>query len=300
MYNIPAEYDYINYYNAQMDPSTVHIKNTAVNRYFVKYLLQKAISVFEWQLPPLWAKNYFLYSLYCFGFVAVVETDKFGVIPQACGLRGYDIFYQPTNAIITNPLLSGILEPRIGKECELIRLQPTYSGIMDIVSYYANLMAVATEALGTNLMNTKLSYVFGAENKAQAESFKKMYDEISSGEPAVFIDKQLFTDEGQPNWYSFSQNIKENYIGDELLTALRKIEAMYDTDIGIPNANTDKKERLISDEVNANNYETMAKCSLWLEQLKEDIEKVKDMFGIELSVDWRKEVTDNALDPGII
>ena len=75
---------------------------------------------------------------------------------------------------------------------------------------------------------------------------------------------------------------------------------MYDTDIGIPNANTDKKERLISDEVNANNYETMAKCSLWLEQLKEDIEKVKDMFGIELSVDWRKEVTDNALDPGII
>ena len=89
MYNIPAEYDYINYYNAQMDPSTVNIKNTAVNRYFVKYLIQKAISVFEWKLPPLWAKNYFLYSLYCFGFVAVVETDKLGVIPQACGLRGY-------------------------------------------------------------------------------------------------------------------------------------------------------------------------------------------------------------------
>ena len=62
---------------------------------------------------------------------------------------------------------------------------------------------------------------------------------------------------------------------------------MFDTDIGIPNANTDKRERLISDEVNANNVETYSKCALWLEQLQESAAQAREMFGIDLSVDWR-------------
>ena len=159
-------------------------------------------------------------------------------------------------------------------------------------TYYANLMALVTEALGVNLLNTKLSYVFGAENKAQAESFKKLFDDIASGKPAVVIDNKLFDSDGKPRWFTFSQNLKESYLGDELLLALRKIETMFDNDIGIPNANTDKKERLITDEVNANNFETMSKCELWLDNLKEDIAKVNKMFGLDISVDWRKSLQE--------
>lgn len=288
----PYLYEYRNNYNGSMDPSTVHVNNTGLNRYFQKYLLEKAISVFSWKLPETWAKNYFLYVLYCWGFAAVVDTNKYGPIVQACSLRGQNIYFQPTHAIISNPLLRGILEPQIGVQCELIKLQPNYSGIFDIVSYYANLMALVTEALGVNLLNTKLSYVFGAENKAQAESFKKLFDDIASGKPAVVIDNKLFDSDGKPRWFTFSQNLKESYLGDELLLALRKIETMFDNDIGIPNANTDKKERLITDEVNANNFETMSKCELWLDNLKEDIAKVNKMFGLDISVDWRKSLQE--------
>ena len=62
---------------------------------------------------------------------------------------------------------------------------------------------------------------------------------------------------------------------------------MFDTEIGIPNANTDKRERLITDEVNANNVETYSKCSMWLENLQEACQKVNRMFGLSISVDWR-------------
>lgn len=288
----PFLYDYVNAYNGSIDPSTVHIKNTGLNRYFQKYLMQKAISVFKWSLPESWAENYFLYVLYCWGYIAVFETDKYGVIPQGCGLRGYNVFYQPTHAVITNPLLKGIREPQIGNQCSIIKLQPTYSGIMDIVDYYANLMALATEALGVNLLNSKLSYVFAAENKAQAESFKDMFDKIASGEPAVFTDKKLFKDDGTPNWFTFSQNIRESFIADDLLSELRKIDAMFSTEIGIPNANTDKKERLITDEVNANNFETRSKCELWLDTLRKGIKETNDMFGLNISVDWREDLQE--------
>lgn len=284
----PYYYNYINAETSQVTPSTVHVKDSGLCRYFTKYLLQKAMSVFEWDLPETWNKDYFLYVLYCWGYVAVVNTDKFGVIPQGCGLKGYDVFYAPTHAVIANPLLSGILEPRIGTQCELLKLQPDFSGILDLVGHYAEQMALASQSVSVNLLNSKLSYVFTAKTKALAESLKKMYDQIASGEPAVVIDSRLKNAaDGEETWKAFEQNVGGNYIVTNLLADLRKIEAMFDTEIGIPNANTDKRERLIQDEVNANNIETYSKCAMWLENLQDACKRVNDMFGLSIAVRWR-------------
>lgn len=68
---------------------------------------------------------------------------------------------------------------------------------------------------------------------------------------------------------------------------MRKIEQMFATDIGIPNANTDKKERMIVDEVNSNNFETQSRCDMWLMSMQKEFEKANKMFGLNLSVDWR-------------
>ena len=285
----PYYYNYINAETSQVTPSTVHVKDSGLCRYFTKYLLQKAMSVFEWDLPETWNKDYFLYVLYCWGYVAVINTDKFGVIPQGCGLKGYDVFYAPTHAVIANPLLSGILEPRIGTQCELLKLQPDFSGILDLVGHYAEQMALASQSVSVNLLNSKLSYVFTAKTKALAESLKKMYDQIASGEPAVVIDSRLKNSaDGEETWKAFEQNVGGNYIVTDLLADLRKIEAMFDTEIGIPNANTDKRERLIQDEVNSNNIETYSKCAMWLENLQDACKRVNDMFGLSISVRWRE------------
>lgn len=285
---IPAAYDYINAQNAIVTPSTVHVQDTGLARFFKRYLLQKAISVFKWKMPETWASNYFLYCLYCWGFVSVINTNKYGVIPQSCGLRGYDVMYQPTNAIITNPLLNGILEPRIGKECTVIRLQPDYGGIYDIVSFYGDMMALCARSAGVNLLNSQLSYVFTSDNKTAAESFKKLYDNIASGEPATVIDTKLVNSDGSMAWQLFEQNVGQNYIAGQILDDMRKWEMKFDTDIGIPNANTEKKERMIVDEVNSNNIEVKSKCDLWLDELKKTCKATEKMFGIKLSVDWRK------------
>jgi hypothetical protein len=286
-YGVPVTYEYTNAANAVVSPSTVHIHDTGLARFFRRYLLQKAMSVFVWKMPETWSRDYFLYVLYCWGFISVLNTDKFGVIPQACGLQGYDIFYRPTTAVITNPLLTGMKSLRIDKQCTLFKLQPDYGGIMDIVNYYADMMALCAETAGVNLLNSKLSYVFTADNKAGAESFKKMYDKIASGEPAVVQDKNLLKQDGSPAWQAFEQNVGQNYIVGDILTDMKKFENMFNTDIGIPNANTDKRERLITDEVQANNTETSSKCALWLEELQKVCVKTRAMFGIEISVEWR-------------
>lgn len=294
----PFDYQTLNYYNAQRSPSTVHVKNTRLRRYFRKYLFQKAISVFKWNIPEEWDKDYFLYTLYGLGYIAVIDTDQYGVICQGGALGGYNLYYRPSYIIITNPLIRKSITANLDNDCALIKLQPDYSSIMDIVGYYADLMALASESTGINLLNVKSGTVFGAQNKAQAESYKKMYDTLSDGDPAVVIDKTMLDDQGQPTWFPFTQHLKESYVVTDLLSDMRKIEAMFDTDIGIPNANTDKRERLITDEVNANNVETATRCELWLESIRKGIDKANSKYNLALSVDWRVKPVINPIGEG--
>lgn len=286
----PRYYSEINTYNASISPSTVHVKNTALARFFKRYLLQEAMSVFEWDMPETWDRAYFLYVLYVIGFIGIINTDKFGVIPQHGGLGGYNVFYAPQYMVISNPLFDNSYRPIIDKDCVCLKLEPDYLGLYDIVDYYGDMMALTAETAGVNILNSKLSYVFAADNKASAETYKKLYDELAAGNPAAVIDKQLLDEDGALKVNLFQQNVGQNFIADRLLAVLRDIRCMFLTDIGIPNANTQKRERLITDEVNANNGETRSKCVLWLAELKKGCKKARDMFGIQLSVDWRQDL----------
>ena len=286
--NLPVNYEFINQYNAMRSPSTVHCRNTALVEYYTRYLFQKVISVFEFEgLPQEWADNYFKYVLFGYGVIAVIYTDKYGVICQDCGLSGFDVFYQPTRCIIANPHLPGLKEFKIHENCEIIKLQPDYGSVMDLVTTYADLMALALETTGANLLNSKLSYVFFAENKTAAESFKKLYDRVASGEPMAVIDKNLLMEDGTPAWQIFTQNVGQNYITDRLLNDMKTLEDQFNTVIGVPNANTQKRERMITDEVNANNVDTQCRVNLWLETMNKDIEQVNRMFGTDIKVKYR-------------
>ena len=289
---LPASYDYINFYNASMEPSTVHVKNTGLSNFFSRYLIQKAISAFEWEgIPENWHMNYFLYVLFVFGYISVVETDKYGIIPQHCGLYGYDVMYQPTHATIANPLLQGIRNPRIGKECEIIKLTPDYGGIWDLVSFYADMLALSAETAGVNLVNSKLSFIFFAKNKAAAESFKKMYDQVASGQPATVIDKDLLDENGNLSWQQFNQNLQQNYIAGQILQDMVQWDCRFNTEIGIPNTNIAKLSGVSDREVEANSINTEAKALLWEETLKKGVKAVNRMFGTNISVryKYRKE-----------
>ena len=294
--NPPIYYDYASTIGSVIQNSNIHVTNTGLSRYYQRYFLQRAISVFEWKCPETWAKNYFQYVLYCYGYFAVINTDKFGVIPQQCGLSGYTVQYTPSDVLIANPHFEESITARIDRDCVLIKLQPDYGGILDIITTFADLMALTLESVATNLLNSKLSYVFAADRQAVAQSFKTLYDKVASGEPAVVIDKNLLNDDGTPTWQYFSQNLRENYIAGDLLSDMQKINKMFDSFIGIPNSNTDKKERLITPEVESNTFETKSLASLWLRTLQEECKKASNMFGIELSVDWNSEMKEGDLN----
>lgn len=297
MSKIPASYQFINLYEGSRNPSAIHTRNTALFGYFVKYLFQKLVSVFRFEnLPETWAENYFKYVLMGYGFIAVFDSEKYGIIPQQCTLSDtHTIFYQPSRVIIANPVLN-MLNLKIGEDCELIKLQPDYGSPMDIVSTYADLMAVALETASVNLLNSKASYIFFAQNKAVAETYAEMYDQLSSGKPFTVLDKNMKNEDGSLNWEMFTQNVGQNYITDRVLGDMKTIEDRFNTRIGIPNANTQKRERLISSEVESNDVDTTALVNVWLDTMRESIDRVNNKYGLNIKVSYRY---DNYYDGGV-
>lgn len=296
--SIPTDYDVNNLLANIVTPNTVHCRNNALFGYFRRYLLQEVFAIYKWKLPKNWDPDYFMYCLFGRGYVCVINTEEFGIIPQWGGLGGYNVFYRPAYAIITNPLIKRTIQADIGKDCSIIKLMPDYRSIMDLVDHYADKLALTSETIDIDLCNAMVSTVFGAESKQEAETLKKMFDKIRSGNPAVVVGKKFFKEDGTPNWMPFQANVKNTYIVSDLLADFRKIKEAFLTDIGTPNANTDKRERLISDEVNANNVETRTKVELWYESIQRGIEQTKELFGdMDLSVEYRYDPPEMNKEP---
>lgn len=284
---IPALYDYDTGYNG-CRISTIHARNTALSLFFDRYLLQQLFSVYEFDLPEGWDPDYFRYTLFVMGYTIVFNTDKFGVINNHGCIYGRNVYYRPTMAIVSNPLIRKPLNMEINKDCALIKMAPDYRGAYDVVSTFSDLLAVIIESLGVNVINSKLSYVFAADNKGMAESMKNLYDNVAGGQPATVVGKNLFDADGNPRWLLFDQDVKNHFVGKELLECMQTVKAMFMSYIGINTVSFEKKERLTNQEVNANNEETQAICQVWLESMQESIDNVNDMFDLNIKVRLRK------------
>lgn len=306
MHGAPYYFDQVNQAESQIVPGIMQKSGNALAAYFRRYLAQRLVAIYDFQnVPDTWDMDYLKYTLILFGYAAVINTDAFGIIPQGCGIGGYNVFYRPTRAIVANPLFDKTYDLKIGSECELIRMTPDWRGLADLIGHHADLLALTVSSIITNLYNTKLSYVFSAETKAIAESFKAMMDKITEGNPAVFADKSLFREDGNPNWTAFQQDLASTYIVDKLQEAERTILNQFFSDIGIPNVPFEKGERLTTGESEIYSYANICLADIWLRTLQETTGKVNAMFDLNITVDYNKELKEvlnngngSTVDPG--
>lgn len=265
--------------------------------YYREYLLKKVYAIFEYiNFPEDWDFDYFQSVLFMEGVIGVTDTDA-GVLALRCSYTGINVFDHPTTILFANPVL-GNFQRTIGADGVLIKLQFNYHGILTMINRYATLLAMCDSAISVNLMNSKVAFIAMAENKAQAETMKKMYDEISMGKPAVFV-KSSAINNGDAIFYN---RVKEQYIATDIQDTKRTIVNEFLTEIGINNANIDKRERLNTDEVNANDQEIQANVQHWLDNLTAGFNEVNAMFDMDISVRIReyreRGDQDESTEPG--
>lgn len=290
----PFFYDHINMQNWVEAPSTIHATNTGLSLFFQKYLYQRAMSVYEWKLPEEINPYYFAWVLFTYGYIGVFNLPEFGAVAQWGALRGYDLYYFPKKMLFNNPAFSKYypqgVEKTIDEDVVLFNLTGTFTGIGDIVRFYSDMLSVTWEACGVNMLQCRTTNIFGAQDAKMGEEFKKIIDQVISGEPAVVTNKDLFTEDGKLLVAQF--NTAPDFVAPELLNSVDEVLKKFDAEIGIPTANTKKKERLITGEVNSQKYEAMSRSEMWLENMQKSCKKCKDLLGIDISVDFRYNVFD--------
>ena len=282
---IPLNYDQINALAGSYNPSPVKAYNNKTFAYWERSLFQRACSVVVSELPDDWTgsvKDFLYYCLFRFGYLPIFERPEVGFTFQPAGLSGYDWYYQPTTAIVSNPLLSESLELKIGKDCELLKLTPDFIGVWDIISYYAEKLSTLDNAINMSLINNKFAFILGARNKIAGQALKKMLDKINKGEPAVIYDMKLLndpTDKEEPfQVWERKGSLKDSYLTTEQLQDFQTIINSFDAEIGIPTIPYQKKERMVTSEADSRQNDSKARATIWIECLQSSADKVKKLY----------------------
>jgi hypothetical protein len=283
----------LDHFNIQ--PSMVKGRANAGTEFYKRLLYTKIYSTLDFTLPEGWKKNYFRFWLFHIGSIAVIYTKEFGWVCQPYSIIELDLYYNPKiiqvyNQFITTPKIGAV-----GVNAGIIKCMDDYFGLDDIVTRYATDLAQCDRSIEVNLMNSNVTAFFKAKSKKDADAIKEAYGQATTGKPFVVVNKEVMDDEAIE---TLLPNIKNNFIVNDLLQARRGILNAFLTEIGIRNANYDKRERLNSQEVNENNDETSAIISVMYDNIKKSMETINDISGLGLDVKLHydyddREVNDN-------
>ena len=286
---VPFNYANCNLIDGTVTPSMIKNCNNADFAYWERTLFQRAsYSIVIDSLP--WegsVKDFLIWSLFKRGYVAVFETETYGLSFQPCNLSGFDFYYQPVKALVSNPAYQAELV--IGTDCEILKLTPDFMGIWDIIYHYASKLALIDSAIDMSIVNNKFAYAIAAGSKSGAETVKKVYDKINSGEPVVVYDKNaLLTDEeirsGKENAVRLFErsNLKQSYLTTEQLADQKTILRQFDEEIGIPSLPYEKKERMTQYESESNMVASQSRINVWIDTLNESAGLINSMFNLNM------------------
>ena len=262
-------------------PTEVSGLENITTGYYFNYLLRLTKGIFEVKFPEHWDSDFILDTLLLDGVFGIFEYNS-DPIAMNCHPFGVNMYYKPTNFNIANPVL-GNFAKTIGVDGAIIYLEEfpgvnaQFKTIRPLLTKYAYQLAACDKCIDQSLMNSGVAAIFSAQSKKAAESFRKMYDEISQGLPAVFVDEDLGLASGTSRNLQYTP-AKDNFVCDKVQIEKRCIIEEFLTAIGVNNANTSKRERLNSDEVNSNNDECYVATAVWRRNLKETIDHAKKLF----------------------
>lgn len=274
-----------------LQPSVVRGSANVASSYYGRILLNIIFSLFEIETPEKSEKmqlkipnNYLRFWLYIYGTFCVIYTKKFGWVLAPYTVSEFDLYYQPKQIVVTNRFFDDAKIGIVGVNSEIVKIFDDYRGVCSIIENYASMLAQCDKAIHINLDQIGHGKLLGVPSKKIADEIKSAYGHLTEGIPLATINKELFNDGVLTDLVA---DLSSPFIGDKVHELKRSIMNDFLTTIGINNANINKRERLNSDEVNANNDEVETIKSVMLENLKTSFEAVNNLTGLEFSVKER-------------
>ena len=165
-------------------------------------------------------------------------------------------------------------------DCVIIRNNVLALPTEPFVMHYVNKITEAERTMDVNVKACKTPVVFACDDK-DVLTFKRIFQQVDGNVPAIFADRGLNLE----SITAFQTGVK--FMGNELMDYKRAVESDLLTFIGQNNTPVDKKERLITDEAEANDQLIESFADLQLQARQKACEEINEKFGLNISVKRR-------------
>lgn len=253
-----------------------------------------AVTRIKWNnLPETVSERFLNISLYLFGSAAFFRDPTMGFLALPCTIGGeFNVYYDPTIVTVNSFNYTKTLNQ---DEFVYIRNNPTTTPTAMHVFTYAKRMSDTLRSIDVNVKKLKQPYLIQCEEKERI-TIENLIKKVQDNEIMVIGSKQFGLNDRNfeitplPSTSSLS-SLWETYV---------RLENMMYTVLGINSPGFEKKERLVVDEVNANNMVVDMAIEVNIKELQLACDKINKLFGLNISVEANKINNYGGVDYGSI
>lgn len=252
--------------------------------YYLMLLTEKATGMYLYRnLPASLPMDQIELRLILNGYCVIFTDKKTGeIVTCNGGLSGIDKYYLPTDFVYAQPALgSGKL--KVWKNCVIIYNNSIdkYArvGLSEIIMRTARLLADIDASINIITINNRATKLNVAANKSVAKTVDNAMQAIADGTVYTINTNSLLDMYKTLDWNS---STKQQQL-QELLDAKEQILTGFLSEIGVKNMK-EKKERLITDEVTADQQVLTINVDDMLSSRQQGVAGLNKMFNLQVSV----------------
>lgn len=257
--------------------------NNATYAQYLNRLTELSISMFEWKnLPSTVDPRYIELQLFEQGCMVYFKDEVVGDLCLNCLISGRLNVYGYPILIRAYSKYNGY--QKLLKESNSVIIYNNYlhtNSLLD-VKMFARRLYVLDRIIDVNA-NAQKTPVMLQGTEQQRLTLLNLYKQFDGNEPFIFGDKNV-----DLNCLK-ALSTQAPYVADKLYELKIQIWNEALTYLGISNINIQKKERLITDEVTRNQGGTIASRYSRLQSRREAVEKINEMFGTNIEVNYRED-----------
>lgn len=261
--------------------SKADMQNDSTYMMYYNRLIDYALSLFEWEgLPKSINKRFLELTILEQGAAVFFKDPDLGYLALPVTPKGkINYVHEPIEFTAFSIDYFRDLDVDNGV---IIWNNYSRTSILPTIREFARRLYQVERAMDVNIQTQKFPVVF-LTDESQRLTFMNLMEQFDGNEPFVFGNKQGFNPDSVQ---ALQTGIP--FVADKLMEYKHNIwnEAM--TWLGIGNAKQDKRERLVSDEVAANDEQIESSRYVMLQARQYACEKINEMFpDLHLSVDFK-------------
>ena len=257
--------------------------NSATYNDYLERIEKICLSLFEWvNLPPSMSARYLEFCLYYEGQAALLYDEEYGFINTKAASNGYlNIYGLPTQLNcysfqyqkIRN-LYTG-LDGTQDKDCVLVMNNWQRIPTVNTIELFCQRLAEAEMTASVNIKAQKTPVLIVVDEN-QRLMMENLYAQYDGNRPFIMGDKNQLSENAIR-----CINTGANFIADKVMDYKKQIWNEALQFLGINTLQTEKKERLITDEASSNNELINLNLQSMLIPRQEAAKQFNKLFGLE-------------------